>query len=1058
MNVKLWKLVPLFLGSGTCALAYQLIWMRELRLVFGSSTMATSTVLAIFMGGIGFGSVYLGKKSEKYPNPLRLYGYFEIIISLAAVLTPFLIILVEKIYLSTGGSQNLGMPLATLLRICLTTIALSVPTFFMGGTLPAIAKAVTIDIDKGRRDLGILYGANSLGAVIGIWIVLFVLLEVFGSTKTLWASAFLNLLIAFTALIIARGDNCRVEAEFGVSSGKKESASPSEAVKPSITPVGFVYAASALAGFCFFYMELIWYRMLTPLLGGTTYTIGIILAVALTGIAIGSWSYGLRRYTITPSLLRLAVVCGLEALGLAIPFALGDKIAVLASLLRPIGNVGMAGYAVGWIFISMIVILPASIAAGYQFPMLIALKGHGRQNIARETGQVYAWNTIGGIFGSLLGGIILLPMLGAVASWQTNVILLSLLACISIIIAIFICGENLAFSIIPTTIIALTVILILTAWGPTAAWRHTPIGAGRVNLADKSHNEIHDWLNSSRRNIIWEKDGKESALGIDNFNGLAIKVNGKIDGNSKSDAGTQIIGPMIGAILHPNPRKALVIGLGTGSSSGWLAAVESITRVDTVEIEPAMREFAELSSPVNRNVLENEKFNLVFGDAREVILTNTDKYDLIFSEPSNPYRSGIASLYTREFYQAVADSLNPGGYFSQWLQGYEVDTETIKVIYSTLASIFPVVETWETKMHDLIFVCSMEERIYSVNSLRKRIKEEPFRSALLFPEGIIDLEGFLAHYSANSTLARQIAENEINADIVNTDDRMLVEFGFAKSLGKKNIFSINDIRTQAGLRGAAHPHLENGIIDWNRSEDVHTMKYPMYGQLIPENIISSDNNKFREIAFNYYIQGNNNAALRAWQNYGREPFYPFEILLIAESLAEQGNISTADYINQLKRYWPHTADAIMARYYWRTGKIDLAYQLLEEVFLEFRTNPWLQEQVMKNTLYLTAEMSLSDIELAKKLYQLMSEPFCIYILEAFRIRTLLTIAQSIGPQYIAKTIAKLEPLPIWEEYFLETRLTVYKLTGNSLQTKAERDLTEFRKYAAHPFVVDNPIN
>lgn len=1054
MNITLWKLLPLLFGSGLCSLAYQLVWMRELRLVFGSSTLATSAVLAIFMGGIGFGSIYLGRKAEQHRNPLRLYGHFELIIAVSAMLTPFLILFIENLYLRTGGSQSLGFLPATLLRLFLSTLVLGVPTFFMGGTLPAIAKASLRKIDLGRRDLGFLYGMNTLGAVTGVWLVIFVMLESFGSQKTMWAAGFLNLAVAVAALIIVRYDMPPTVIEKRrSSSAENKHATVVDSAQTSTIPPAYVYTASCLAGFCFFFMELVWYRMLTPLLGGTTYTMGIILAVALLGLAIGSWGYGVRRYTVTTSLRVLALVCGLEALFMAVPYALGDRIAVLTSLLRPIGTVGLAGYAVGWLCITIIVVLPASLAAGYQFPLLIGLKGQGRQKIAKETGQIYAWNTLGAIVGSLIGGGILLPLLGAVPSWQLNVLLLSLLAGVSIVLSIRYEGQRL-FLLIPGSVAGLALLLLLTQ-GPTATWRHTPIGTGRVDLTQRSHNEIQDWINKSRRHILWEKDGREASLAMEKFDGLSFIVNGKIDGNVKEDAGTQIMAPLIGAILHPNPQKAMIIGLGTGSSTGWLAGVDSITKVDTVEIEPAILEVAKRSAPVNRDVLENEKVNIIIGDAREVLMTSKEKYDLVFSEPSNPYRAGIASLYTQEFYQAVAKRLSPNGYFSQWVQGYEVDTHTVKIIYSTLASVFPVVETWETNLNDLIFVCSMQESDYSVTRLREKIKKEPFRSALLYTRGIIDLEGLMAHFSARSSLARQVAaeEKETGHSHINTDDRMLVEFGFARGLGKKHLFSIMDIRMQAKKREEHRPQFTEGIIDWDRvAMNSHT-RFPMEGWQTPYIAMHHEGERFHTRAFNLYIQGDSKGVLKNWQRYGKPPEYPFEILVVAESLAEEGHTVATTYIAQLQNYWPLTAKAVLARFYWRTGERELAYQTLEDVFINLRTNPWPQKQVIRHSLILMKEMAATDKQLAEKLYRLLSKPFSVYILEYMRLDTLHAIAQAIDVQYIADATGKSEPNPPWNENFLETRLQAYEQTGNTLAKQAEKDLATYQHYAPHRFVI-----
>jgi spermidine synthase len=1057
MNITIWKLMPLLFASGLCSLGYQIVWMRELRLIFGASTLATSVVLAIFMGGIGLGSLFLGRKAEKHKNPLRLYGYLELFITVTALLTPFLLPLSQGIYLRTGGSENLGIVYATLIRIVFSAIILGLPTFFMGGTIPAVSKVIQKEIDLGRRDLGFILGMNTFGAVAGVLLVVFYMLEHFGAHKTLWSIGIINLFVAIIVLLLAQKNTPLLAGLTSQhTSNNNKTGPPSEELQQALPSRLFVLIAAFVSGFCFFYMEIVWYRLLAPLLGGTTYTIGIILAVILFGLAIGSWLYGLRRYTLTPTLYILALISSLEAIGLALPFVLGDRIAILASLIRPVGTLGLAGYVVGWFIISFIVVFPAALAAGYQFPLLIGLKGVGAKKIASETGEIYAWNTFGAITGSLLGGFILLPFLGSTQSWRLVIILLCVLAVASLFFSLRVVKKP--FLMATPIGIVIVALLFLLFPGPSAVWRHSAIGAGRADLSSFSYNKIKYWINENRRDVFWEKDGRESSLAMNSADGLSFVVNGKIDGNVKNDVGTQIMGPLVSAILHPKPQQALVLGLGTGCSTGWLADIDSITRVDTIELEPAMLEVARQCAPMNRNALANKKVNIIVGDGREVIVNSREKYDLVFSDPSNPYRAGIASLYPKEFYQAIANRLNPGGYFSQWVQGYEVDTDTIKTIYTTLASVFPVVETWETKLNDLVFICSKEETDYSVSRLRKRIAMEPFRSGLLHSWGTTDLEGFLSHFIARSSLAKQVEQEGAVRGMINTDDRMLVEFGFARSLGKQNLLPNRDIAKQASERDENRPLLTDGTVDWRRVTINDHLKFVMEDWKIPADIISGhENNKMHIIALNYFLDKNSKGIMKAWQQYGRKPEYPMELAIVSEAMAEEGFLNST-FLEKLEQYWPLTGKAIRARYFWRTGRPREAYEILEQVLVSLRNTPWFNTAIIKNMLDLLEEIAGKDKEIAKKFLGLLSEPFSVYILNFERISSLVTIAQSIDPEYLARAIETIEPHPLWDETFLEERLKSYTQTGNPLAKKAEKDFQLFQKHAPQRFVVNPAPN
>lgn len=1047
MSSTLYKFLPLTIGSGLCALIYEIVWMREFRYIFGAASTATSITIAIFMGGLGLGSIFLGKRVAGHENPLRLFGLFEFIVAISSILSPFLIILAEKIYITTGGIQSFGIVVSSIIKFLLLVPIILVPTFFMGGTFPAIAKVVQSRIDLGRRKLGLFYAANTIGAVVGVFLVFFVLLEKFGNQNSLWFAGGFNLLIAGSAILLSRQfKESIVEEKLPVSFSHND-----RNQQHSTLPKNYIYLAAFWVGFCFFTMEITWYRILAPLLGGTTYTMGLILAVVLVGIAAGSFGYSIHRYVVLPTAKILALTCSLEALCIMLPFALGDRIAILAALLRPVGTVGMEGYVAGWLVIAIIVVMPASWVAGYQFPLLIGLRRKGRDNIALDTSWVYAWNTTGAIAGTIVGGLILIPLLGLLGLWKFNAFLLCLLSIMSIGLSIKLEGRHI-FQLLPTFITAIA-LLALTTEGPTAVWRHTPIGVGKVSLDYLTKNEIRHWMNLSREQLIWEKDGRETSVGlIRSTEGFAFIVNGKSDGNVKGDMGTQIMAPLIAAALHPNPKKALVIGLGTGSSSGWLGKIKQIKSVDTIEIESAMLEVAKESAPINLDVLNNKKVNIIVGDGREVLKTSKKEYDIIFSEPSNPYRSGVASLFTKEFYESVSERLAPNGYFSQWLQGYDVDSKTVKIIYNTLSDVFPVVETWVTSVNDLLFVCSMGETKYSADRLERRLEQEPFRSALLYTRSSTDLEGFLSHYVANSSLVQLIESNKKDSGIINTDDRTLVEFSFARSLGKETLFSVMDIMALAKMNQINHPKLFDGEVDWSKVARIAHFQFFLIGFKIPPIPSHDTSEQAHADALNAYLDRNYSGVLEFWKRYGKEPEYPFEFLIIAEALAEQGNPQALLYISELRKYWPITAKAIAGKFYWRVGEKQQAMQLMESVFLSLKDNPWPQTQVILNSLVLMNEIAATDKFLAKNIYKLISEHFSLYMLDFERLYTQLEIAENIDPIYLTNAYKNFEPYPPWYKEFLENRLLAYEETNDPLVQKAKDDLKYYNKYAPYRFI------
>src|SRR5581483_10321495 len=705
MKRSLFPVATLLAGSGFSALVYQTAWMRQFRLIFGASTLATAAVLAIFMGGLGAGSAWLGRRADAHPNPLRFYGNLELLIAISAALSQPLLWLTEKVYIALGGTVVLGTALATIVRIILATLVLALPTFLMGGTLPAAARAVETADDTGRRRLALLYGTNTLGAVTGALASTFFMLETFGNRKTLLIAVLLNAIVAMTA------------RELGRSRGHAAAMEPIEQERtlprPIAVPPRFVYCAAAMTGFAFLLMELVWYRLLGPLLGGTTFTFGLILATALLGIGLGGTAYALWSSGGEATAGGFALTCTLEAMLMMLPFALGDRIAIIANYLRVLGHLGFSGFMIGWTIVIAIVVLPSAIVAGVQFPLLIALLGRGGDEVGVHVGRCYAWNTVGAIAGSLAGGFGFLPLFSATGCWKLAACLLMATGIAATILSL---RERQRAAAGLSLLAAAATVTFCFALGPTAVWRHSGIGAGRAEQpADP--NDLRAWTNGRRRTLVWEADGRESAIALSDGDDFAFIVNGKSDGAAPGDAGTQVMSGLAGALIHPDPRSALVIGLGTGSTAGWLGAVPGMQRVNVIELEPVVLRVAKECAAVNHDVLRNPRVHTSIGDAREVLLTSRDRYDIVFSEPSNPYRAGVASLFTREFYEAVRKRMNPHAVFLQWVQAYDIDAQTVRTIYATMGAVFPHVSTWRAGKGDLLIVATREPVVYDVDRI-----------------------------------------------------------------------------------------------------------------------------------------------------------------------------------------------------------------------------------------------------------------------------------------------------------------------------------------------------
>ncbi|MDB6147392.1 MAG: hypothetical protein JWO45_1056 [Spartobacteria bacterium] len=1027
----------LLFGSGFCALIYQTTWLREFRLIFGASTAASAAVLGVFMAGLGFGGIILGRRSETQTRPLAFYAHLELLIAISAAMSPVFIWASRHLYIALGGTEALGMTLGTIVRLILACLILGLPTFLMGGTLPAVARAVVTRDDVSRRSLGVLYGVNTLGAVTGAIAGTFYLFENFGNHLTLWWAAGLNVLIALIALKAARGLP-------DANSHSEVISEPNEEDLPQTKPI-FVFIAAGLVGFAFLLMEIVWYRMLAPLLGGSTFAFGLILAIALLGIGLGGVVYALSDLKRNASVHFFALTCAAEAFFIALPYALGDRIAMTAMLLRPLGTLGFYGHVIAWSALCAIVVFPAAFVSGLQFPLLIALLGKGRKCVGAQTGAAYAWNTLGALLGSLAGGFGFIPMLSAPGAWKLVVVILSAVAIAAAGIAVNQLRRY-AGAIIPVSVVAVA-LAMLSAAGPTAFWRHSQIGVGGLRQYHVSQNDKHEIVNGIRRHVLWETDGIESSVALADADSLAFIVNGKSDGNAKSDAGTQVMCGLVGAALHPHPQTAMVIGLGTGSTAGWLAAVPTMERVDVVELERSILKVAEACAPVNHNALANPKLNVTIGDGREILLTTRQKYDLIASEPSNPYRAGVAGLFTREFYRSIEQRLQPGGMFLQWVQTYDVDDRTIEIFYRTLGSVFANIESWQTQEGDLLLVASREPIVYDAAALRRKLAAEPFKTALPAVWRATGLEDFVAHYVGSAEVARKM--QNLQPWPLNTDDRTVIEFAFARSVSTTNGFQMPNLRAAAQVAHCDRPAIAGGNVDWDRVREAQLSSHITIsrGEEIQGSLTNDERN--RAAAFVSYGRGDLAAALRSWRAQSAEPQTLPQLALVAEGLAGEGDASAVDYINKLAETLPLDAEAIRAELFFHQGKLGQSAKALEHFFIGMRKDPWPDQDLIRRS-FNRAEVLVSadsSMAVAQTFYEALRQPLAVSNCQADRLTHLITLGiradgEKLG-SHTAFALEAFEPNVMWERKFLEVRKACYSAMQNPKAEQASHDLNDF---------------
>ncbi len=1030
--------VALFLFvSGFCSLAYQVVWLREFRLVFGGSTLAASAVLAVFMGALGLGSWILGRKADESGRPGRFYAIIEALIGLSVIISPLLLIFGQKLYYTTGGIQSLGW-LAVALQMLITIIVIATPCFLMGGTLPAAIRLIQTDQDEVRSSSALLYGMNIAGATAGAFIVNFYWLEALGNTKSLIIAAGINILLAAAAIItLARHQSTQAPPS---------TSSPYEK-EPN---TWLLYLVTFVSGFTFFVLELLWFRSSIPLLGGSVYNFGLILVVVLVGMSLGGLLYSLLIKYVKPSYSLLAIVSALLAFAMAAPYIWGDSFVRLCKVLQA----GYLGYPLDdklwvWFFIAGFIALPASLMAGIQFPLILSLVGKGKNGVGQQTGRVYAFNTTGAVIGSILGGFVLIPQLSINHTWAFMVI-----ATIAVTIALSIIAIWQRTKIGGITALAtsgVTLLLVFQSSGLTPYWLQNPIGFGRTSF--KQHQTLVNFENEKRDfhdSTVYHYDGRECSGSLDLSNDLSLLNNGKSDGTALNDAGSQVMCSLLPAILHHGePKNACVIGLGTGMSAGWLAEVESIESVDVFELEPHLIHCASHYASFTFDVTNRPKVNIILGDARESLLAlKNKKYDVIVSEPSNPQRAGVANLYTQEYYQTVSAKMNADGVFSQWLQSYEIKLESVHLILATLRSVFPQVCMYQTMGSDIVFICYKERKALPVKAIRKKLNQHPYKLGITRSWGTHSIEGLLAHSVANSAYVTKLASRLTQ---INKDDRNLLEFQAARSGGSnyKNPLPIilEDTINKGMMVEGLDASISSVLFDYSMAFTAKSLgRNPSAWE--DASWFDSEAATRRAKLCRQLVE-----TVRRKPNLIFEALNPQEESIWARALARAGNKKCLEVCENFKDRMPLDYRITRIEYFWVSNNTVLEDLEIVELLKALRNTTW----QLPNFLDIEVCLKMINERLIKskdrlkgretEMLALIAKPFDTELMNNERLLLRYSLASRLENEALLPIMLEMEPhFPLGNRKILAKRLEVYRELKHPNLPQAEQDWDFFTKW------------
>ena len=710
-----------FILSGAAGLIYESIWSRYLGLFVGHSAYAQIIVLTIFLGGMSFGAWAVGRRSERLTEPLIAYAWLELAIGAVGLVFHDVFVWATSLAYDSLFPALAGSPvLLTIVKWALAGALILPQSVLLGTTFPLMSAGVMrlVRRDAGRV-LAMLYFANSLGASVGVLVAGFFLVAWFGLPGTLLCAVALNFAVFLATFIAVRVHGMRAAkrgVDLSAEAAPVPAAAPTYAMpfdSPTLWRVMLLVTfGTAVASFVY---EISWIRMLSLVLGSATHSFELMLSAFILGLALGALWVHRRADRFADPVRALGGVqwlmgaCAMATIPVYL-FSFRATSVLVTALSQTTG--AYLVFCVARYAFCLAVMLPATFFAGITLPVITKLlldSGRGE----RAIGTVYAVNTLGSIVGVILAGLVLLPLIGLKALLISGAVL-------DMALGVYIlhraAGTELRRRrLVRLAAVAVAVLAALSIFGDT--WDRTLLASGvfRYGVIPSP----------SSRTIVYYQDGRTATVAVGRGTAnksLFISTNGKPDASLDTawvrydtlaprrylggDISTQVLLPLVTMAHAPRGTRAAVIGEGSGMTSHLLLGSPYLTSVTTVEIEPAMIEGSRQFRPANERVFTDPRSHFAIEDAKTYFATQRETFDIIVSEPSNPWVSGVSGLFTTEFYARVRRYLSPNGVFGQWLHLYEIDDALVLSVIEAIHRNFPSYQIYMTSNGDILIVAS----------------------------------------------------------------------------------------------------------------------------------------------------------------------------------------------------------------------------------------------------------------------------------------------------------------------------------------------------------------
>jgi spermidine synthase len=694
------RLLVLFFASGCAALIYETVWFYLVQLVVGASSISVAVLLSAFMGGMALGSWLLPKVAPPGAHPFRVVAALEAGIALFGIAIPVALPYIQRVYL-TLAEPGAG---DVLWRAFVCVLVLTPPTMLMGATLPAIARWRAEEHDA--ASVGRLYMANLAGGAIGTALAGFYLLRVFDTVVATAVAVVLNALIAVVLFSLAP------KAPYAPGTQAPEAPEAPQAPYAPVAPA--IYFAAALSGFTALGAEVVWTRQLSLLFGASVYTFSLILSVFLAGLGLGGLvGSRLVRTTanaraalgVIQALLAFAIAFGAWAIVNVLPH--WQPTALFLPSIRATPSLAFGFDALR----CALALLPATILWGASFPVTLACARRSRTDFERHVARINATNTIGALTGAIALTLIGIPMLGSHVAQQVLVA-----AAAATALMLLWQTENRARPLALAAVLAVAGLAIV------------PAVPGRLIAYGRS---VNSW--ASIKSFLYLGEGATASIAVTEHVGGAqqFHIAGKVEASDMDiDMRLERMLGHVPALIHPNPKSILIVGVGAGVTAGALSIHPEVERIVICEIEPLVPVSARAYfGNENHHVLDDPRVQLVFDDARHFLQTTKEKFDIITSDPIHPWVRGAATLYSLEYLTLAKEHLTPGGVVTQWIPLYETDLRSVKSEIGTFARVFPDTTLWNPDLleegYDLVALGRAEQTPISEAAIQKRIDASP---------------------------------------------------------------------------------------------------------------------------------------------------------------------------------------------------------------------------------------------------------------------------------------------------------------------------------------------